>query len=55
MAGLRPPVRRGVAIAYASNALSVSLPVVGFGTATAYSYRGGSRRGHLGRGRGGSC
>ena len=39
MAGLRLPVRRAVAIAYASNALSVSLPVVGSGTATAYSYR----------------
>ena len=39
MAGLRLPVRRAVAIAYASNALSVSLPVVGSSAATAYSYR----------------
>jgi putative heme transporter len=30
---------RAVAIAYASNALSASLPVVGSGAATAYSYR----------------
>lgn len=39
MGGLRLPVGRAVAIAYASNALSVSLPVVGSGAATTYTYR----------------
>jgi putative heme transporter len=39
MGGLRLPVGRAVAIAYASNALSASLPVVGSGAATTFSYR----------------
>ncbi len=39
MGGLRLPVSRAVAIAYASNALSASLPVVGSGAAAAFSYR----------------
>jgi putative heme transporter len=39
LAGHRLPVGRAIAIAYASNAVSQSLPVVGAGAATAYSYR----------------
>jgi putative heme transporter len=39
LAGLRLPVGRSVAIAYASNALSASLPIVGSGAATAFTYR----------------
>jgi uncharacterized protein (TIRG00374 family) len=39
LAGLELPVGRAVALAYASNALSVSLPVVGSGAATAFTYR----------------
>jgi putative heme transporter len=39
LAGLRLPVARSVAIAYASNALSASLPVIGSGAATAFTYR----------------
>jgi putative heme transporter len=39
MGGLRLPVSRAVAIAYASNALSASLPVVGSGAAAAFSHR----------------
>jgi putative heme transporter len=39
MGGLRLPVSRAVAIAYASNALSASLPLVGSGAAAAFSYR----------------
>jgi putative heme transporter len=39
LAGLRLPVGRSVAIAYASNALSASLPVIGSGAATAFTYR----------------
>lgn len=37
--GLVPPSRSMLAIAYASNALSVTLPVAGAGMATAFSYR----------------
>jgi len=39
LAGHRLPVGRAVAIAYASNALSQSLPIVGSGAATAFTYR----------------
>jgi putative heme transporter len=39
LAGLQMPIGRSVAIAYASNAVSVSLPVVGSGAATAFTYR----------------
>jgi putative heme transporter len=39
LAGVRLPASRVIAIAYASNAISASLPVVGSGAATAYSYR----------------
>ena len=39
MGGLDVPVGRAIAIAYASNALSASLPIVGSGAATTYSYR----------------
>jgi uncharacterized protein (TIRG00374 family) len=39
MGGLRLPVGRSLAIAYASNALSASLPVIGSGAATAFTYR----------------
>jgi hypothetical protein len=39
MAGVRVPPRRAIAIAYASNAMSQSLPVIGSGAATAYSYQ----------------
>ena len=39
LTGPELPVGRAVALAYASNALSVSLPVVGSGTATAFTYR----------------
>jgi putative heme transporter len=39
LAGLRLPVARSVAIAYASNALSASLSVIGSGAATAFTYR----------------
>jgi putative heme transporter len=39
VAGLRLHAGRAIAIAYASNALSASLPVVGSGAATAFSYR----------------
>jgi putative heme transporter len=39
LAGLRLPFGRSVAIAYASNALSASLPVIGSGAATAFTFR----------------
>jgi uncharacterized protein (TIRG00374 family) len=39
LGGFELPFGRLVAIAYASNALSASLPVVGSGAATAFSYR----------------
>jgi hypothetical protein len=39
LAGHRLPVGRAVAIAYASNAMAQSLPVVGSGAATAFTYR----------------
>jgi putative heme transporter len=39
LAGHRLPVGRAIAIAYASNALAQSLPVVGSGAATGFSYR----------------
>lgn len=39
LAGVRLPARQVIAIAYASNAISASLPVIGSGTATAFSYR----------------
>jgi putative heme transporter len=39
LAGPELPVGRAVALAHASNALSVSLPVVGSGAATAFTYR----------------
>ncbi|MBV9794986.1 MAG: flippase-like domain-containing protein [Actinobacteria bacterium] len=39
MAGVRLPVHRAVAIAYASNALSASLPMVGSSAASAFTYR----------------
>jgi putative heme transporter len=39
MGGLRLPAGRAVAIAYASNALSASLPMVGSGAASAFTYR----------------
>jgi len=39
LAGHRLSVRRSVAIAYASNAMSQSLPIVGSGAATAFTYR----------------
>lgn len=39
LAGHRVPVGRAIAIAYASNALSQSLPVIGSGAATSFSYR----------------
>ena len=39
LAGHRLSVGRSVAIAYASNAMSLSLPIVGSGAATAFTYR----------------
>jgi uncharacterized membrane protein YbhN (UPF0104 family) len=39
LAGHRLPVGRAVAIAYASNAMAQSLPIVGSGAATAFTYR----------------
>jgi putative heme transporter len=39
MGGLRLSAGRAIAIAYASNALSASLPVVGTGAGNAYTYR----------------
>jgi putative heme transporter len=39
MGGLRLPVGRSVAIAYASNAFSASLPIIGSGAASAFTYR----------------
>ncbi len=39
MAGHRLPLGRAIAIAYASNAVSLSLPIVGSGAATAFTYR----------------
>ena len=39
LAGHRLPVGRSIAIAYASNAMAQSLPIVGSGAATAFSYR----------------
>jgi putative heme transporter len=39
MGGLRVPIRRSVAIAYASNAMSASLPMVGSGAASTFTYR----------------
>jgi hypothetical protein len=38
-AGMRLPVGRAISIAYASNALSASLPIIGSSAATAFSYR----------------
>jgi len=39
LAGHRLPVRHAIAIAYASNAMAQSLPIVGSGAATAFTYR----------------
>jgi putative heme transporter len=39
LAGHRLPVGRSVAIAYASNAMAQSLPIVGSGAATAFTYK----------------
>jgi uncharacterized membrane protein YbhN (UPF0104 family) len=39
MGGLRIPVRRAIALAYASNAMSASLPMVGSGAASSFSYK----------------
>jgi uncharacterized membrane protein YbhN (UPF0104 family) len=39
MGGLRLPVRRSIAIAYASNAMSASLPIMGSGAASSFTYK----------------
>jgi uncharacterized protein (TIRG00374 family) len=39
LAGVRLPVGRAIAIAYASNAMAKSLPIIGSGAATGFSYR----------------
>jgi putative heme transporter len=39
LAGLRLPVGRAIAIAYASNAMAKSLPIIGSGAPTGFSYR----------------
>jgi hypothetical protein len=39
LAGVRLPVGRAIAIAYASNAMAQSLPIIGSGAATGFSYR----------------
>jgi putative heme transporter len=39
MGGLRIPVHRAIAFAYASNAMSASLPMVGSGAASSFTYK----------------